>query len=452
MKRTVTNEKSELSLYMQANNSIYGILAHDKHESTDLPLNKNLLSYTEKNLDTKLTRSLFAHPESATISSGFKYSLILFSIFHFAYLAVTISIISMLYTLGKMPKIIYMTQITVLIVILITSVLIFYSFIKNRKMLMHSRIMLTGLGIIIVFYLIFTDNRILSSILKKPPLEEGQQNIIMLGIYIVSFRYILMDSFKCLLLLILIAINLTLILFLAFSSISGLSLLSDFFILLAFLIIQAFDTYQMDFRIKQLFWKSEKELHDMEEYDIEENGDINVISSISTEVEVLIKCCDKIKKDIKSAYDVIMYKDVKSKLKVAQIELERVKRRLAHGTIMDVVRLEHHPGISEEDKTFIYENFTDFNRSQVKRKSRYSDSRVTVSSGIKGEFDEFEDLLEGIGNYWNLDIWFIHQTTCGSLYFAANYIINKWNLFTSLNISMHTSDSFFMTLESVMYK
>ena len=60
----------------------------------------------------------------------------------------------------------------------------------------------------------------------------------------------------------------------------------------------------------------------------EENSDI---SNINTEIELIIQSCEKIKQTIKTANALIMFKDVKNKLKSAQSELEKVKRRMAQG-------------------------------------------------------------------------------------------------------------------------
>eukprot|EP00358_Blepharisma_japonicum_P000995 CAMPEP_0202954876 /NCGR_PEP_ID=MMETSP1395-20130829/51207_1 /ASSEMBLY_ACC=CAM_ASM_000871 /TAXON_ID=5961 /ORGANISM="Blepharisma japonicum, Strain Stock R1072" /LENGTH=138 /DNA_ID=CAMNT_0049670755 /DNA_START=711 /DNA_END=1127 /DNA_ORIENTATION=+ len=78
-------------------------------------------------------------------------------------------------------------------------------------------------------------------------------------------------------------------------------------------------------------------------------------AQIHTEVELLLHACDKIKQNIKQASAVIMYKDVKTKLKAAQTEIEKVKRGIAHGLAMHDVKLEGNGELDEDDKVFIAE-------------------------------------------------------------------------------------------------
>lgn len=445
MKRSITFEKSDLNLYIQANNSIYSLLGHDKHENNDIPLNLNLLSFTDKTLNNKLMTSLFLNQETKKVSSEFKYNLILFNIFHISCLLTLLASISFMYSSGNMTEKYFILQIMILLIIFTFTIVFCYSLSKINKAMVHSQKVFACISVCMIFFLIFTDYRVFNGTFNA----TGNGNFLIIGFYIVLMRHAIMENFKYILLTISLSIILCLIFIFIFTSHSLNSCLKDFFILTGFLITQAFDSYQADLRVKHLFWRKEKE-KSMDDSINEENCE-HSYNSLNTEIELIIQSCEKIKKTIKTASDVIMYKDVKTKLKIAQVELERVKRRIANGSMMEVVKLEQHPNISENDKLFIYENFTDFSRNTNKRKSRLHDSRVSSAPRWARELVEFDGLLGSFGAVWNFDIWFVHQTTGSSIYVTAKYLIHKWLLCGQLDLAQSTIDNYFLTLEHVWF-
>lgn len=102
-----------------------------------------------------------------------------------------------------------------------------------------------------------------------------------------------------------------------------------------------------------------------------EEGD-KASAQINTEVEILLQACDKIKQNIKQAAAVIMFKDVKTKLKTAQTEIEKVKRGIAHGLAMHDVRLDANDNLDEQDRVFISEYCMDkFSIEKVRANLRH---------------------------------------------------------------------------------
>ena len=352
---------------------------------------------------------------------------------------------SVMYSKGEILKKQLMLQLTLLLMITTVSVLCVYSFLRMKRLIMYSREVVSGIVAFMTFYLIFTDPRIFSSVLQS---NFGAGNILIVGFYLIVLRKACLDDFKLIMISVAFSATLALIFTVVFMDRALASGLKDFFILIGFFTIETFDVYQSDLRVKHLFWRKEKE-QSLEEVLVEDNSE-NSYTSLNTEIEVIIQSCDKIKKTIKTASDVIMYKDVKTKLKIALVELERVKRRIANGSLMEVVKLEHHPNISENDKMFIYENFTDFSRNTNKRKSRLNESRVYPISKFASEVAEFEGLMGSFGTLWNFDIWFVHQTTGSSIYVTARYLMNKWLLAAQLDLNQSTIDNYFLTLEHVI--
>lgn len=448
MIREMTFDKNELSLHHQAKGLVYTMMDHEHHENANLPVNLNLLTYNDKALTRKLTQSLFTAPYTHSASPEFKSNIILFSIFQISFLVVSIIVTSLEYAANQKSRKVFMLKITLLAVLSCCTFLALTAMAKSSKFLLKSREVLSWLSIAMVIYMSICDERVLSGMIGQDFSSSGQYTITIIGLYIAAVRHALMDSFKNLAILSGVALASALATTLAFSAVPLTSGLSDFFILLAFLVIVLMDTYQNDLRIKQLFWRKEKEKEYSAGTEDLEHED-NLLNNIKTEIEIIIQSFDKIKKNLKNVCAVIMYKDVKNKLKLAINEIDRVKRRLAHGTFTNVFKLEHHPGISENDKLFIVENFADPNHTALKRCSKIKQSRLTESPLWSNQGTEIEVLLGGIGNMWNFDIWFVYQTTGYSVYLAAKYMMKKWLLAETLNIEYSVSENYFLTLEKV---
>lgn len=450
MKRSASFEKNDLSLHHQAKGSVYSLMDHENHENINLPVNPNLLTYNDKILNKKLERSLFSNPGNVSPSLEFKNNLILFSIFHISYLSISIVITSLMYSVSNQSEGNFLLKITFLSILSCFSLLMLSALLRFRALLMKSRELISLLSIFMVFFMIVCDDRVLSGMNGEAGTSAGQHTILAIALYLAVVRYALMDSFKHLAIICITSVVISLIAIVVFSSTALLSGLADFFILLAFLVVMLMDTYQNDLRTKQLFWRKQKEKEYTSESQDELESD-DLLTSIKTEVEVLIQSFDKIKKNIKSVCAVIMYKDVKNKLKFAVTEIERVKRRMAQGTFMNVVRLEQHPGISENDKLFIFENFTDPSQASAKRSTKLKQSRISEAPLWPSQGSELDMLLAGIGTVWDFDIWFVHQTTGHSVSLSAKYVMKKWTLAETLKIEESISDNYFMALERVNF-
>lgn len=448
MNRTRTLENNEMSLYKQVSGSIYGILDHEKHENNSLPINPNLVYFKDKTLNSKYTESLFKDFGKIGPSAEFKHNLKIFYIFHLAFLLINIVTTVVHYSNGNQSYGHMLLRVTLLGFILCVSVLSAYLVLKIQGLLIKSQRIFLMLSLLTMFYLIICDERVLSGISNTSYHQEISSTVLIMGFYICMLRLVLLNSFFHLAIVTASALILALSFLMTFSSVSTLNSLTDFFTLLIFLSLELMETHQTDYRTRQLFWRKQMEEEYLDNYELVSEEGNTTAASIYTEIELVIQNCDKIKANLKSAAAVIMYKDVKRKLKSAQSDLERVKRRLAQGTLTNITKLDQYSGLSEEEKKYIVQNFTNINNAVLKKAKPISTKLSSLV--IFDRLPEVENLLCSVGVIWNLDIWFIYNTTQETVGIIGNYLFDKWQLMNTLMTTSNTVSSFFSTLEQVI--
>ena len=448
MNRTRTIEKNEISLYKQVSGSIYGILDHEKHENSSLPINPNNLLFKDRALNSKFTESLFKDLASIGPSIEFKHNLKLFYIFHLSFLLINLITTILHYTYGDQSYSHLILRLTLLSILFTLSLLCIYLVLKFQSLLLRSQKIFLSLSTFIVLYLILTDERVLSGLTNQPYSQSIPSTVLLIGFYICMLRHLLLNSFFHLAFITTLSLVLSLVFLLTFSTVSVLNSLADFLVLSIFLVLELMETHQIDFRTRQLFWRKQMEEEHLDNFELVCEGENTTAASICTEIELVIQSCDKIKVNLKSAAAVIMYKDVKRKLKSAQSDLERVKRRLAQGTLTNITKLDQYSGLSEDEKKYIIQNFTNAVETGFK-KNKPVGAKLT-SGSIWTDFSvEVENLMAAVGSVWNLDIWFIYNSTGQSISIIGKYLFDKWQLIGTLQVPSSTINNFFASLESV---
>ena len=149
---------------------------------------------------------------------------------------------------------------------------------------------------------------------------------------------------------------------------------NEFFIIAIFVSLNAIDTQHKEYKMKKKFWINHRD---------DKNNKLSLTlktdeigANFCTETELLIQTCNKIKKTIKDACTVIIFKDVKDSLKLAQIELEQVKQRIGRAEYLNDVKIEQHELLDPEDKEFISQNFIDI--SYVTAERSHAHTELTV--------------------------------------------------------------------------
>lgn len=226
---------------------------------------------------------------------------------------------------------------------------------------------------------------------------------------------------------------------------------NNFFIMMIFIILQIIDTQQCEMKMKKDFWV---QFRDERTYKTSLSMHDDAPPSFRTETELLIFSCDRIKKTLKDVCSVIIFKDIKSKLKIVQVELEQVKQRISRVGLFNEVKIEHQVDIDPEDRKFISENFIDI--------SYLTPERSVASELTLFEFKEkcenfpfshygiekLESVLSQLGKNWCFDIWFVHNATGQSVSIAGKYLFEKWELNDFLRQEPSVSGEFFERLES----
>jgi hypothetical protein len=337
---------------------------------------------------------------------------------------------------------------TLLSFIFCISLLSAYLVLKIPGLLIKSQKIFLLISLLTMFFLILCDERVLSGISGTAYQQDISCTVLVVGFYICMLRVILLNSFFHLAVVSASALIASLAFFMAFSKVSNLNTLNDFFILLVFLALELMETHQTDYRTRQLFWRKQMEEEYLDNYELVSEDGNTTAASIFTDIELVIQSCDKIKANLKSAAAVIMYKDVKRKLKSAQSDLERVKRRLAQGTFSNITKLDQYSGLSEEEKKYIVQNFTN-NNNEVLKKAKPISTKLLSASVMSERLVEVENLLNAVGTVWNLDIWFIFHSTNESVAIIGKYLFDKWQIVNTLMISSSISGNFFVALEQV---
>lgn len=228
-----------------------------------------------------------------------------------------------------------------------------------------------------MIYLVITDERVLSGITGNTYNSSNQSHVMVIICFIVLIRLVTNENFLTLAIISFITLILLLALFIALSPLSVFATLSDFFILVVFLVIQIIESHKSEYRAKQLFWRKTKEEDACSpSSSLMDDEKKKESSQVNTEIELLVESCDKIKQYIKTATAVIMFKDVKAKLKLAQNEVEKIKRKIAHSTIRDKFKLDFGEELDEQDKEFVR---THYMNSNVNQELRASIRRMTLN-------------------------------------------------------------------------
>lgn len=448
MKSKKSSIKPTDSIISNSRSAVYQILGHEKYETKSLPVNYNILSFIEKSKTQKLTTSLYQDQETSQLSEEFKSNLIYYFVFKFAYFLLLLSFSILFYSSGSLPSSHFQIHLICLSILLILSISLLIIFSYSARLRKKIREVFLIFSLFTSFYLIFTDYRILSKISNED--SSGSQLPLSFGLIssIVMARYVLFDSFLYTLIIGLVNSFVFLLIQLSISGIHDYPTLAEGLFILIFNLVQIVECYRADYRIKQIFWRREKEL--MSEIKDNKKNQSFRISGINTEAEVVLSTCSIISNNLKQVSKVVIYKDVKKLLKQSLMELDKIKYKFIHGGF-DNAKADINPGMDEEERTFIRESFMHISSSQhinepatlilIEKQSQFPFSAYSLT--------EFESVLSSIGKNWSFNILFLYESTGQSISIVSKFLLQKWNLFTHLNLDELLSEKYFTSLENV---
>ena len=436
----------------EAEEVVYTVLGHNERESARIPLNPNFLNFTDDKVDLKYNVKLMGFKEDEeAMSDTLKNNLILFNLVLFAFCACALTVNIILFARDRMSSSELAFHLIFLIALLLMGVLILATLLRSLRMRYRMKRIYLCYMFILMFYLVFGDHRVFSIVSENTANIHHQNYTVMLLVFLFLYSLISFSHFLGVLVLSLYTVTLYLVVFMLTAGQDRIVVVADSVYIFLFCVLLCVRTHQTESRARNLFWRLDRE-EEAIDAKVMDSGDpkSNSANALNTEVEHLIELCDNIKRKIKAAATIIMFTEVKTSLKEAQVDIEKIKRKIARGNLNDLVKLELHQGIDDEDRAFIYQQY--YNVSTVSRRnsSRHltiGDRKASIVNFDEYGIEELNSVLMSIGKNWNFDIWFVHKTTGHSVYMVAKYLLRKWEFNAALNIAEKVSDCFFLKME-----
>lgn len=436
--------------------SIYSVLSHGATEIERLPVNPSLLTFKDEKLERKYVDALFYDTEPFKAPSAeFKANLLFFFIYFSLYFLST-SVIDILRYLesSTQPPFIILKLVSLGSASTIVYILL-YLLKTSQRLYRKATRLISFIAFIIIVNLVLTDDRVLASITGSSIENPSQLNSLLMLSFMYFFKRLLFGNFRYLLVLAIFAIG-------AFASaltLTGQNLyvnMQEMFLIGLFYAMLCSSCYRLEFASRDIFWKNENKIdkNNANFSEMTEYNDANSSQFINTEVELLIQLCERIKKSVKSAYSMIIYKDIKVKLKMATNSLDSLKRRIAGELFRSSIKLDQHDNIDDQDKTFISQFFMQMslkNSNPVRKVITMDEIPERTSRLCYTEYgsSSLDKILESFGVTWNFDIWFVFQSTGHSVFIAAKYTCTKWGLCEEFSIEEEVFDKFFHSVEKV---
>mmetsp|Transcript_3892 Transcript_3892/g.3681 ORF Transcript_3892/g.3681 Transcript_3892/m.3681 type:complete len:135 (+) Transcript_3892:1-405(+) len=102
IQHTKTNKFDDQGISKQSKSLTYIVLEHEEHENSHLPISPNLLTFRDKELNSKYLKTIYCHSnDSLSVSPDFKNTLLFFYLFYTLYLIVILTFSLLLHSDGK---------------------------------------------------------------------------------------------------------------------------------------------------------------------------------------------------------------------------------------------------------------------------------------------------------------------------------------------------------------
>lgn len=439
---------------------IYTAIGHQDLETSRLPLNPNSLAFKDKVMDARYHSRLLGLGDHGEMSLTFRNNIIFFgaTLVFFCLVALVAHTVAHFRNDNLEQKDLFV-HIGCLLTLAILGGCLTVSTWTSLKVRKSSKKLYFLYTCLLCAYLIICDQRVLADLTGSEYSfsHSDYTQVLMLFLYLymrISFAYflgmVLLSSFVLLLYLPLMFI---------YSPQDEVATVANFIFLAIYCILLCFHAHQTEFRARSLFYHAAKEEDALAPIPINDKS-TNNSGGISTAAERLIDLCNSVKAKVKAAASVVMLSDVKTQLKEALLQLDKIKQRLAEGKLNDVDRLDPDGDIDEEDQEFI--------RQQVGHKANLAKGvgklmtrlvlMARAPSEVKAEELGFEPgfatnleslqiVISEVGTNWGFDIWKIHNETGHSISLVGKCLFKKWELYRDLKISESIAEQFFRKVE-----
>jgi hypothetical protein len=454
MKSSLSMFNDEDSLMSQAKDpSQYSILKHDMNEISNIPIDPNLLLFKEKMIRFRYFNNLYFNSTETEISKEFKYNLMSSYIFLTLYLVIDLSVALSLYYSCTIPvsQLYFHVSAISLICVYAYSVLFFVLTIK--KVVYYNRILFAILGLGIYLYMILGDSQVISGITGDTQANGSLPMSIGIVAFTYNYRRLLFDSYRYLIFTLFPVLILYLFCNLMYSNQKIFSIAGEFTMIASVALFQITESHIVENRSIQLFYRMEKELELSNE-----NKGKNYTNHEGTEAtKSIIKKCDFIISEINYAISVIIFQDVKNRLKTAQSEMSSVRNKVKNLEYFEKFEF-YADDLDYQDREFIDQNYlTDWmnvtrsgsdsgNQKDAKNIKLQQNTTLSVQ---KSFINDILENLSAIGLDWDINVFEIQENTGHSISIVALYIYSLYSLGQVLNVTEDTFYNFFESLEKV---
>jgi len=439
-----------ITLVSNANDALFSLLEKTNFEHIKAPVDVNTLTFSPKGLDLKYREfSLCSTKDKSAFSPDLLNNLILFYFALTGYYILTLVIVLNYYFSGDIGLRQLVTQVVPYsgLIVLFYAVLVLTR--KRRKWLLNIRELLTLLIALLLLYLSLTDKQLLETIFdsKQRTLFAGHSQVILL--FLLLGVMATMHHFTCVIFISTVAVLSELSVKVAVGAYSEFITLEELSVLIVFVLVLCFIAYLRDFRSKQLFYQmqNEEKAHILAQSKYPSS---HIENSFKTEIEKAADICDNIRKAIKEASAVIIYKDIRGKLKEVLLKVEDLRNKIVRGAFVEQVELEM-PQTDPENEKFIKQNYME--KMLFSRKNTLLSKRTLIDIPLSAELpnygeSELNSELLSVGRTWNFDILRVHERSGQSAFLVGNYLIAKWEFSANYGLNEAAMNSCFRKIEA----
>ena len=438
-----------ISLISPANDALYSLLEKSKFEHIKLPVDSNTLTFSPKGLDLKYRElTLCSFQDKSSFSPDLLNNLLVFYFALTAYYVLTLVTVLSYYYAGQVGRGQTVAQ------LLPFSILmgLFYGMLalvrKRRKWLLNIRALLTPLIAVLILYFALTDRQLLETIFDFPQnsLFTGHIQVIFAFLYLSTL--VTMRHFASMVIISSVAIISEVTIKVGVGTYEKFVILEELAILTVFAVILCFTVYLQEYHSKQIFYQfqKEEEAHRTTQNKVPSSP---VDTGFKTEVEKAAEMCDFIRKTIKEASAVIIYKDIRGKLKEVMKKVDDLRTNIVRGLFTEQVDLEMPQGDPENEK-FIKQNYME--KKLISRKNTLLSKRtlndIPLSPGLRTNVEsELSAELVSIGRVWNFDIWSVYERSGQSAFLVGNFLMTQWEFSANYGLNEDSMNACFRKIE-----
>ena len=448
-------EGENRGIYTEAKHSpFYTILRHETQEVFALPVNPNTMEFNDNTLNFRFFQTLYKDPLKQKPSTEFLHNLIIFYLYLTLSAAMLLISVIIFYNQSAISKDIFTFH-----VIFIISILIFayvclylihsyaYAFYKNRALFLL-------IGISWYSYLLLGNQNMLSTVLEMPSTTNKLPFSVAIVGFMYYYRLIVFDSYRHTMLMLVFVLLLNIILTMAVSHIDVTEKLCEYFMTSLILILQTIDSYKVSMNLANIFYRlnnEEERNQELNEKDQHEDSASNL--EFRSESELIVEKCDYVIKEIENTKKVIIFKEIRERLKKSIKTLTVIRKFLGRSEGRETININYNSSIDEEDKEFIAQNFLNVSqpprapsrqmslKDLLTRTGRFSLSRKSL-------VENFSE-LEKLGQDWNFDIFSLHEKVGSTASIIGKHFYHKWEVSDFLGVSTEIYYRLFENIELV---